>query len=67
MSYGTDLADMARQVGVYVGRIIKGANPRDLPVLQSTKFLISINTKSARALGIDVPSGVISIADEVVE
>lgn len=67
MSYGSDLADMARQVGVYVGRIIKGANPRDLPVLQSTKFLISINIKSARALGIDVPSGVISIADEVVE
>lgn len=67
MSYGADLPDMARQVGVYVSRIIKGAKPGELPVLQSTKFQIAINIQTARALGIEVPSGVISIADEVVE
>jgi putative ABC transport system substrate-binding protein len=67
MSYGSDLPDMARQVGVYVGRILKGAKPGDLPVLQSSKFQIAINMQTARALGIEVPSGVISIADEVIE
>jgi putative tryptophan/tyrosine transport system substrate-binding protein len=67
MSYGADLPDMARQVGVYTGRIIKGAKPGELPVLQSTKFQIAINIQTARALGIEVPSGVISIADEVIE
>ena len=58
---------MARQVGVYAGRILKGAKPEELPVLQSTKFQIAINMQTARALGIEVPSGIISIADEVVE
>ena len=67
MSYGTDLADTFHQVGVYTGNILKGAKPADLPVLQSTKFEFAINLQTARALGIDVPPGVLSIADEVIE
>jgi ABC-type uncharacterized transport system substrate-binding protein len=67
MSYGADLVDMSRQVGVYSGRILKGAKPADLPVLQSTKLQLAINLQTARMLGIDVPSGVLSIADEVIE
>ena len=67
MSYGTDLADMFHQVGVYTGSILKGAKPADLPVLQSTKFEFVINLQMTRALGIEVPSGLLSIADEVIE
>ena len=55
MSYGTDLADMFRQVGVYTGNILKGAKPADLPVVQLAKFEFVINLTTAKALGIDVP------------
>jgi putative tryptophan/tyrosine transport system substrate-binding protein len=67
MSYGPDLADAVHHVGVYTGSILKGAMPADLPVVQSTKLELIINLQTARALGIEVPSGVLSIADEVIE
>jgi putative ABC transport system substrate-binding protein len=67
MSYGPDLADAVHHVGVYTGSILNGAKPADLPVVQSTKLELVINLQTARALGIEVPSGVLSIADEVIE
>ena len=67
MSYGTDLADGFHQVGVYTGSILKGAKPADLPVLQSTKFEFVLNLKTAKALDVEVPPAMLSIADEVIE
>jgi putative ABC transport system substrate-binding protein len=66
MSYGTDNSDSARQVGVYAGKILNGAKPADLPVTQSTRFEFVINRQTARALGLDVPSGLLLAADEVI-
>jgi len=67
MSYGTSFADAFHHVGVYTGRILKGAKPADLPVVQASKFEFVINRQAARTLGIEVPPDLLSIADEVIE
>ena len=67
MSFGADLADMYRQIGVYTGRILKGAKPADLPVVQPTRFAMVVNAKTAKSLGIRIPNEVLQRADELIE
>ena len=67
ISYRTDVTDAWRQVGVYAGRILKGAKPADLPVMQINKFELVINAQAATVLGLAVPSSLLTTADEVIE
>ena len=67
MSYGTDIADSYRWIGIYAGRMLKGAKPADLPIVQPSKFQLVISAQNARMLGLTISPSLLSIADEVIE
>jgi len=67
MSYGTNVPEVYRQIGVYTGRVLKGQTPADLPVLQPAKFDMAINLRTTKALGVDVPTSILLRTDEVIE
>jgi putative tryptophan/tyrosine transport system substrate-binding protein len=67
MSYGASLSDTYRQLGVYTGRILRGAKPDDLPVLRPTRFELVINTRTAKTMGLAVPQSILVAADELIE